>query len=351
MPERPPDPIELILRGLVRRERIANTASLEMVRELQPFFDKIEALIRRIDPTAPSVRRWQIQRREKLIREISKLLDGLPPHLERELKDILAPIGRDQALAAQSDLVASLGSVRDEIDTFATPVTQQRMRAILNTEPIRGRVLSEHTRSLTDGLDLRIRGAIRQGMIAEEGIPAIMRRVKRAGYARARREVEALTRTAVTHVSSMGQLETFRANLDVLEAVQFVATLDDRTTVICFSLDGEEWAPDSDEIVVPGRDTHYQCRSVLAPVPAYARLGLPEPPEGTRVARKADGTVGRIRSGTTAAQWLRNQSRSRVEGILGKGRAAAFLDDGVPLSKMIRDDFSTIPLDQLRGAA
>jgi hypothetical protein len=68
----------------------------------------------------------------------------------------------------------------------------------------------------------------------------------------------------------------FRANADVLDGVQWLATLDHRTCIICGAYDGRIWTKEKMyEVKVP--PAHPNCRCVLVP---YIDIGG----EGTRPA-------------------------------------------------------------------
>lgn len=387
------DPLEELLRVLVSRELLANSLSAERREQIRELFERIDAIFRTIDPPGPSRSRYRRDRTERALAEISTALREFAPELERALRDDLARIGRNMGERARLGIVASLGTEDPDLFSVDVGVTQSRIRAILSTDPIQGRTLREHTRTWAAGTYNRVRDQIRLGMSAEESTEDIMRRVigapagyrstvtgrmrKTGGpravriyrggvYTRAARDAEAIVRTAVTHVSNVGMMETFRANASILEGVEFVATLDDRTTPLCMSLDGTVWPLDSDEIIVPGENTHYGCRSVLAPVISWERLGLEPPPEGTRVARDlrtvsdADleravssrrrtsgfGDVERIPSSVIAEQWLRGQRLAVQKRVLGASRAELFRS-GTSLAEMIRSDNTLIPLDEL----
>lgn len=392
------DPIERLLNLLVSRERMGNTLSAGWRERIRALFARVADTFRTIDPPGPQRSRYKRERLERALDEIRKEFGAFAPEMEREMRAELAAIGRQQAVVARQSLVASLGTQNATLFSLDVGVTQQRMRAILNTDPFRGRTLKEHAQTWSAAQYNRTRDAIRIGMGNEEPIDDIVRRVlgtpaghrsdttgkmRKAGGAgthqvyrggvmsRAERDAEAIVRTAVTHVSNVGMMETFRANDTVVSGVEYVSTLDDRTTVICAALDGTVWPLDSTEIVTPGADTHYGCRSVLAPVLDWEGLGLTPPDEGDRIARDMrtvdDEDMGRtigsrrrtsgfgkaekVPSSVKAQEWLRSQRPSVQDRVLGKGRAELFRRGEVSLRDLIRGDNTVIPLNELLGGA
>jgi SPP1 gp7 family putative phage head morphogenesis protein len=371
-------PLERLLRELIERERIANTLAQESRERHVDLFRRIEALFRRVAPPEVERTRYRREREAEFFDELGRLLRSEAPEMEAWLKGRLAIIGRQAAKNAEADLIATLGTVARE-SVERTPVTQQRLRAILNTDPFRGRVLREHVQRHTANTLDRVRTQVRLGMVAEESVPDIVRRIRGRqvkGAARGftggvlqttTRDAEALVRTAVTYISSEGMLETYRANEDITTGVRYVAVLDDRTTVICLALDGTFWAHGEDDVVVPGRDTHYNCRSTLIPEIDYEALGLPEPPPENRVVRDLStvsdedlkrkvsarrrtgdfGDVTTVPSNLAAEDWLRRQRPAVRNKLLGRTRAEAFMRNEVSLRDLIRDDLTTINLDEL----
>lgn len=388
----PGDPIERLLRLLVQRERLGNTLASGWRERVRRLFERTERLLRDIDPPGAKRSRYKRERTERLLAELQREFGTFAPEFEREVRGELAAIGRQQAVVARQSLIATLGTVNAEGLNLQVGVTEQRIRAILNTDPFRGRTLKEHAQTWSATQYNRTRDQIRLGMSAEESMDDIVRRVRgdfvgwksdttgkmrktggpgahrvyRGGtLSRAESDIESVVRTAVTHVSSVGMLETFEANKSVVSGTEYVATLDSDTTPLCLSLDGTVWPLDSTEILVPGRDTHYNCRSVLVPVIDWEGLGLEPPEDGFRAARdlsefseddldkrpktRGRGKATQIPSSVKAQEWLRSQPVAVQDRVLGKGRADLFRRGEVSLRDLIRDDNTVIPLNELLG--
>jgi SPP1 gp7 family putative phage head morphogenesis protein len=364
-----------LLERLLFLQHFSNALTLEIRQMLARLYAEVDMDLRRADPTGVA-RRYQRGRLDSFMARLRSRLGEFLPTFNAALKDRLAALGRQQSLLVRESLVATLG---DPLGGRLTPVTQQRMRAILNAEPFMGRVLRDHGRKLGANLVDRVGVQLRLGMVREERIDDIVRRVRGRRVAGSRafqggvlntttREAQALVRTAVTHTASRGMLEMLRANPGVIDAIRYVAVMDDRVTILCASLDGTEWDLDDPEIVVPGRDTHWGCRSVLIGIPAWKKLGLPEPPPIRRAARDlstvtdaeldmsvrarrragAFGDVEHIPSSVTATEWLRRQRAGVQDKILGRGRADLFRAGDVSLRDLITRDLRTVPLEALR---
>lgn len=353
----PLDPIGRIVQNLVLLERLSNTIGQDSIRLERALIDQIIHDLERIDPTEPLRIRYRRGRTKRLIEQIRARVREFVPTLDKQIRDGLVQIGRDQALWAEDVLKVTLGAASENV--AHTQITQQRLRAILNTDPFEGRVLKDHVRRIGSNIADRVTVQIRIGMAAEESIPDIVRRIRgrraRGGFEggvlqRSTRETEALVRTAVTHVSNEGMRGTFRENEDILAGVRFVATLDGRTTPVCMSFDGEVWPLGSPKIQTP--PLHWNCRSILAPEVDWEGLGLPEPPESLRSARDpVTGKVTKIPGDITYEQWLRSQPASVQAEILGVGKARLFRKGEITLADLVRSDRTVVPLKELQGAA
>ena len=104
-----------------------------------------------------------------------------------------------------------------------------------------------------------------------------IRGTKANGYAdgilqTSRRSAETVARTVINGVSNEARFATLCENDDVLDGIQFLATLDGRTSFVCASLDGKIWR--GDEMEKAARPPlHPNCRSTLIP---YIELRDPE---------------------------------------------------------------------------
>lgn len=84
-------------------------------------------------------------------------------------------------------------------------------------------------------------------------------------------QAEALARTSVQTITNASRLATLNANQDVIESMQWIATLDGRTSSICMNLNGKKWSlpeyqPIGHGIPFPGPTAHWRCRSTQIPI-------------------------------------------------------------------------------------
>jgi len=116
-----------------------------------------------------------------------------------------------------------------------------------------------------------------------------------------KRDVMTTVRTVTQSISQNAREEVWRENKDVIGKIEYVATLDNRTTMICASYDGTLW--DINDPTAPIPPLHWGCRSTRIPV-----IGGDDPLD-YRVAKdgKSDVTQRQQSSSKTSAKKKRTQ--------------------------------------------
>lgn len=225
---------------------------------------------------------------------------------------------------------------------FRTPAPAL-VEAAIGREPMLGRPWGEWFSDwIPRATESKIVARVRAGMLAGESTPQIVRSLQGTKALRnadgklveSRRAIEMMTRTTLTHTSSVARDQTFRGNSDVVPRVRFLATLDLRTSVLCASLDGRTWKTDDPH---PNPPLHPNCRSTLSPA-----IG---DPAGQRAA-----LGGRVDAKTTYPEWLKARSLADQALVLGGAtRAEAFAAGRLPLDQMVDVSLSRVlTLDELR---
>uniref|UniRef100_A0A6M3JAS8 Putative capsid morphogenesis protein n=1 Tax=viral metagenome TaxID=1070528 RepID=A0A6M3JAS8_9ZZZZ len=245
---------------------------------------------------------------------------------------------------------------------LSTPSTAT-IRAAVTSRPFQGRILKDWFDRIGDqGIREALMRETRIGLSLGETIDQIARRYRGTGafggvVGRVRRDAVATARTAATHVAAKAREATYEENQDVVKAVQFVATLDERTTDICGSLDQEEFPVESG----PRPPMHHQCRSTTIPVlRTLAELGLPTKgrpptePTGTRPSKGPNDAAlgkkdGQIPAGISYEKWLRAQPPAFQNEILGTGRAEVFRRGQLPLKRFLDHRYRPLSLRELQA--
>ncbi|PCI54150.1 MAG: hypothetical protein COB36_10690 [Alphaproteobacteria bacterium] len=228
--------------------------------------------------------------------------------------------------------------------------SKELLRAAVTSRPFQGRLLKEWVKGMEAREFVLLKDQLRIGMVEGETLPQIIRRVRGTKalnyvdglFGKSRREVDALVRTAVNHVHNAARNEVGIANRDLIKGVEWVSTLDGRTTAICRARDNNVYPVDSG----PRPPAHIRCRSTVTFVTkSWKELGinLQEAPAGTRASMN-----GQVPDNLSYGGWLRKQPRSFVTETLGSRKAKLFLDGNLKIDKFVDRRGNTLNLDQLK---
>jgi len=282
--------------------------------------------------------------------------------------------------AAMANITNTVSPAR--VNLIVPPARQ--LRAIALSRPFEGRVLRDWARSVASEDIRRIDTAVRAGMVAGETGPQIARRIVGTAALNGsdgvteitRRQAEAITRTAVQHVSSETHAEFFQENASLFTEEQFVATLDSRTTPVCMANDGKRFPIGQG----PRPPLHFNCRSLRVAVldpdamgdrPAKPfterqlvrefsdRRGLGDIssrdalPRGTKGAydtfarQRMRELTGTVPATETYQTWLKGQSATFQNDVLGDTRAQLFRNGDLTLDRFVNRQGDQIPLPEL----
>jgi SPP1 gp7 family putative phage head morphogenesis protein len=171
-------------------------------------------------------------------------------------------------------------------------------------------------------------------------------------------QATALVRTSVQSAANEIRLRIFQANKDLFDGIQWVSTLDSRTTPICQALDGLIWDNDLNPVghshAFPGVIAHWGCRSTQVPVlKKWADLL-----DDKNIADKLDayeaenpGTRasvdGQVADSITYERWLESRPVSVQKEILGLGKWKLWNSDKLSFTDLINNDNRPLTLAQL----
>lgn len=320
------------LRNAVLLQRVANGIGRSASAEIRALFEEIAAEIARVSPTGVRVR-YREGRVLKLLAQLDVLFQGRYRNLLRGVVEDLVTLGMQQSRFAVEGLP----------DAAERVLARKRVREIVTKSAVHGLLVREWVEGSRDQarrqVEQQIRLAVGRGE-TNEGIARAARRAQR----RARRDVRGVIRTSSTFLSSKTRLDTYRLNRGVIAAIEFVATLDERTTPICGKWDGTQWDVGDPAIQVP--PLHFNCRSTLVPVVDYEKAGIPAPPEGQRAAKG-----GPVKASVTYRQWFRKQPAKVQDSIVGPTRGRMLRKGEISFAEMIARDNRVLTLDELRGGA
>lgn len=180
-------------------------------------------------------------------------------------------------------------------------------------------------------------------------VPEILRRLKGTATLRYKdgvtelnkRQLKTVVRTSVQHVAHTAREVTYEENSDLVQGVEWVSTLDSKTTIQCQSLDGKKFKLGKG----PRPPIHPNCRSTTAPdlVDDFDFLDA----GATRSSK--DGPVD---ADLSYYDWLKDQPQSFQDMVLGETRGKLFRDGGLSATEFanlqLDKNFEPINLDEMR---
>lgn len=234
--------------------------------------------------------RVQIQRLQASLKDLDAQLSLAMMKIEGKTLDRLKTIGEEEVRWNRNTLK---DTVPLDIDILVPSASV--IHKVVESQVIQGRKLQTWLKSFSATTQNRIMKSTKIGIAAGESIPQIGRRIR--GVLRtSKKRAEWLARTTVSETVTNVRNEVFKENANLLLGVQWVSTLDTRTTEYCIQQDGKVF-PVDDGPRPPG---HFNCRSTIVPiVKSWEQYGLRNPPAAVRASMN-----GYVPDKTQYLDWL-----------------------------------------------
>lgn len=302
------------------------------VRRFAPFLQGIDRRLREV-LTRGGLTAFQRERTEAMLREVDGIMREV---LARYTGEVTA--GLRELAAYEAQFVA--GALAEHGYRANVPAIAQ-LWAAASSEPLmagKGQLLAGFIENWTVAERERVTGAIRlavaEGQTVQQAVTAI-RGTKARNYqdgilSITNRNAGAVVRTGIAHVTAAARHETFNANTDILAGYMWSATLDQRTSSVCRSLDGRIFQFGKG----PMPPAHVNCRSSTTPVLKGEWAAL------TRGAKRASQD-GPVDATETYYSWLQRQSASFQDEVLGPTRGKLLREGGLSARR-----FAELQLDR-----
>lgn len=318
------------------------------------LFAALTEALERTDPAS-----FTVERLETLLFSVRALNAEAYAAIGRELPQEMRALAVYEVEYQRDLFVATLPPVVQAKYPVAVVSVEQAYAAALS-RPFQGRLLQSWAAAVEPTRMTMIRNAVREGYLTgktNSEIVKALRGTRAKGYSdgivnRARVEVEAVVRTAVAHTAGAAREEFYQANEQVIAALEWVSTLDLRTSEMCRIRDRKQYTLDHKPVghrvpwlQGPGR-LHWRCRSSSAPITkSFRELGIPidDVPPAER-----SSMDGQVAGDISYGDWLQKQSAKRQDEVVGPERGKLMRE-----GKMKFDQFYTargdwIDLDTLR---
>lgn len=249
------------------------------------------------------------------------------------------------------------------VGVHVAAVSAPQVYAAAMARPFQGVLLKNVWSDLDAGKMKKVRQSIAQGYVEGKTTDQIiweLRGTRAKGYTDGalesnRHDVEAVVRTAIGHTAGFAQDKVMEANVDLVKAVQWSATLDTRTSSQCRIRDRLLYTPDDRKPIGhkvpwgagPGR-LHWRCRSGQTPVlKSHKELGI-DIPEIVVDGKTRASMDGQVAAETSYGDWLKKQSAVRQDQVLGPARGRLLRDGKLEMSDMYTARGELLTLDDLR---
>lgn len=327
----------LIIRQLLLQRLIAGEE-----RKLTALFNDIAKQLRNTIQTKAELTTYQGRRLDKQIAALAALAKVPVPKL-----------GDLPALEAEY-LKAGLEALG--LGEVALP-SKTALTAIADSSLVQGATISDWFSRLANTLRFDIERTIKVGVSLGQTNKEIADNIIGSGdkgpqpIAKAKRDANAITRTAVQTVANDARMAFYGVNEDYIKALQWVSTLDSRTSDICIARSGKTWSfPDLEPIdhKIPwngGPPAHWACRSTVIPVLKTLReMGIDRDNFQQTTRASMDGQVA---ADITFDDFLKGKPPEFADKMLGKGRAQLWREGKITLSELINQKGQPLTLTEL----
>lgn len=318
-----------------------------LVMEISDLLSRADAdLVDKIASHKGDPSSWGQQRRRAVLDSVRSANKETFKRLDKKLTAEMLDL-------AETEVKFSAAALRKyvPIDLDMTMPSRHLLEAAVKSRPFQGKILGDWIQELGETKYKRIRDAINIGLVEGETIDQMVKRIRgtRAnGFKDGileinRRNAQAVVRTAVTHTTTQSRELLYAENDDLIKGVEWLSTLDGRTTDICRARDGKVFKPGEG----PRPPAHVNCRSTTVPITkSWKELGvdLDEAPAGTRASMD-----GQVPADMNYSDWLKRQPQSVVEDVLGKSKAKLFTDGQLPLDRFVDEGGKPLTLADLKN--
>ena len=246
-----------------------------------------EALLAMLQTELRTVREWILGNKQspktifEKLESVRQQIESIEHHGVQNAVNILQGTAAELAQIAGQHTAQMLQTVLDNErairrKSLRNELTDTAIKNMLDYKPfVDGKTIQQWFGDLEYKISSRIFQSVQKGIVEGMTLHSIMQTIRGiddfkpgvlpSGILRANRQsAEILARTTINAVANQSRLEMFRANADVIDGVQWLATLDHRTCLVCGAYDSKIWTQDKlYEVKVP--PAHPNCRCVLIP--------------------------------------------------------------------------------------
>jgi len=332
-----------VLRHQVFLERLKAGLTKDLVKAIKQVDREITKVLRTIEE--PNLSELTRQKLESILSQLRKVqIQLLGAAIQKHLKE-LKRLASYEAQFEGKVLKRALRRIRVQVPKARLAYREALKRPLAST----GELLEPFLKNWVSKEIAVVQNTVRKGYASgwtNQQLERAIRGTKKARYTdgvlgRAEKNANIIVRTSVQHVSSSARALTLAMNSDIVEKYKIVATLDDRTSAICRSLDGQVFELGKGPIP----PLHPGCRSTMVAV-------LPEEFDFLQEGATRSSAQGYVERDLTYYEWLKRQPASFQDKVLGPTRGKLFRDGGLTVEEFRRlnlnRNFEPLTLEQMR---
>lgn len=294
-----------------------------------------------------------LRRLEKAITEVVGGLGtaNMADLTKKQLNETLTRLRNEQArvmLEMLDELMPALEELAGYEASFEAKSIEQAAAAVSLTVPVAsaaykaalqqplsatGELLEPFLKDWTAKEIAAVNNLVRKGYAdgwTNQQLVQAIRGTKKLNYAdgivaRIGRNADAVVRTAVQHVASTARMETWANNADIITGYRFVATLDNKTTPICRSLDGQVFELGKG----PRPPVHIRCRSTTV-------AEVDDKYDFLDAGATRSSSAGYVDGDLTYYEWLKTQPEAFQDSAIGPTRGKLLRDGGLTAEEFAR---------------
>lgn len=344
------------IRHQLELQRYNNHAALKMVALLNRADADLVAQLYKVAEEGRD--NWTVERLDALltqVRSINAAAYATVSHsLTTELVQFSAYEAGKQILMLRKAIPADA-----LVQMVLNSVSGAQVHAAAMARPFQGRLLREWLQGLESDRAQKVRDAVRIGFTQSQTTEQIIRRIKGTkarNYAdglleKPRKDLETVVRSAISHTAAYARNQTAQANADIVASVDWLSTLDGKTSEMCQIRDGLHYTLEHKPIghgvpwlAGPG-NLHFNCRSTSTfTLKSAEQMRLDGLKPGTRASMS-----GQVAADITYGDWLRSQPAHVQDDALGVTRGRLFRKGKLPLERFYNNKGQRLSLDELRS--
>lgn len=276
---------------------------------------------------------YKVKRLKKMLAAVQKISAAGVAKVEKKLVNRLVNVSRFEA-----KWDANMISKTVPVDIDMTMPSNEVLKNLVTMRPMSGHKLGTWMSGYSTAIRVAMTKQIKMGIASGESLSKIGQRINKALNWKGK-QAQYIARTAVSNVVHQAKEEVFKKNRDIIRKVQWISTLDVRTSIECIHLDGKMFNVADG----PRPPIHFNCRSTVIPItPSWQEFGIEDPPPATRASM--DGGVPAKMNYRT---WLKKQSKATQIKVLGKKRANLYRTGRVKIDRFVGRDLKPLTLKQL----